>query len=35
MHVRDGAYIGIAPLTDEIANVCVVTPRPSAGRPST
>jgi flavin-dependent dehydrogenase len=32
MHVRRNAYLGIAPLTDDVVNVCVVTgPRP-AGR---
>jgi flavin-dependent dehydrogenase len=30
MHVRAGAYLGIAPVSDQTANVCVVT----AGRPS-
>jgi flavin-dependent dehydrogenase len=29
MHIRRGAYLGIAPLTDTVVNVCVVTgPRP-------
>lgn len=34
MHVRAGRYIGIAPVADNLANVCVVTgPRPEGGNP--
>jgi flavin-dependent dehydrogenase len=34
MHVRRGHYFGIAPLTDTLANICVVTgPRPPGPRP--
>jgi flavin-dependent dehydrogenase len=34
MHVRAGCYIGIAPLEENLANVCVVTgARPDGGRP--
>jgi flavin-dependent dehydrogenase len=34
MHIRPGRYLGIAPLTDTLCNVCVVTtPRPGCGRP--
>lgn len=34
MHVRRGAYLGIAPLADGLANVCMVTgPRPDGRRP--
>ena len=34
MHVRPGYYLGIAPLTDTLANVCVVTgPRPEGPAP--
>jgi flavin-dependent dehydrogenase len=34
MHVRGGAYVGIAPVGADIVNVCAVTtPRPGAGRP--
>lgn len=34
MHIRPGRYLGIAPLTAELANVCVVTrPGPGSRRP--
>jgi flavin-dependent dehydrogenase len=34
MHIRPGRYLGIAPLTADLANVCLVTvPRAGAGRP--
>jgi flavin-dependent dehydrogenase len=34
MHVRSGVYLGIAPLSDVLANVCVVTgPRPAGPTP--
>jgi flavin-dependent dehydrogenase len=32
MHVRRGRYLGVAPLPSGPANVCLVLPRPSAGR---
>jgi menaquinone-9 beta-reductase len=32
MHVRSGHYVGIAPLTDVLANVCVVTGRRPGAR---
>jgi flavin-dependent dehydrogenase len=32
MHVRTGHYLGIAPLSDELVNVCVVTGRRPEGR---
>jgi flavin-dependent dehydrogenase len=31
MHIRSGWYLGLAPVTDTIANVCVVLPRPRSG----
>jgi flavin-dependent dehydrogenase len=35
MHVRPGKYIGIAPIADNLANVCVVTgPRPGGPTPA-
>ncbi|HEY6359196.1 MAG TPA: FAD-dependent monooxygenase, partial [Vicinamibacterales bacterium] len=35
MHVRQGKYIGIAPIADNLANVCVVTgPRPVGPTPA-
>jgi flavin-dependent dehydrogenase len=35
MHVRCGYYVGIAPLGDEVCNVCLVTgPRPEGATPS-
>jgi flavin-dependent dehydrogenase len=35
MHVRPGKYIGIAPIADSLANVCVVTgPRPAGPTPA-
>ena len=30
MHVRDGSYLGIAPVSGGLANVCLVLPRPRA-----
>ncbi|MCC6989195.1 MAG: FAD-dependent monooxygenase [Acidobacteria bacterium] len=30
MHVRDGSYLGIAPVAGGLANVCLVLPRPRA-----
>lgn len=34
MHIRDGYYLGVAPLAGGIANACVVTPaRPALARP--
>jgi flavin-dependent dehydrogenase len=33
MHVRDGHYIGVAPLPGSIVNACVVTPTPRPGPP--
>lgn len=34
MHVSPGSYVGIARVTDDLANVCVVTgPRPEGGTP--
>lgn len=34
MHVRRGVYIGVAPITDALSNVCVVTgPRPEGRAP--
>src|SRR5262249_58500025 len=36
MHVRRGFYLGIAPISDTLANVCVVTgPRPAGPTPMT
>jgi menaquinone-9 beta-reductase len=32
MHVRGGKYIGVAPLSSDLCNVCVVTGRPASGR---
>ena len=35
MHIRQGRYLGIAPIDDDLANVCVVTgPRPDGRTPS-
>jgi len=35
MHVRHGRYIGIAPVTESLANICVVTgPRPDGSTPA-
>jgi len=32
MHVRGRKYIGVAPLSSDLCNVCVVTGRPASGR---
>lgn len=32
MHVRDGSYLGIAPVAGGLTNVCLVLPRPQAAR---
>jgi flavin-dependent dehydrogenase len=35
MHVRHGHYIGVAPVSDSLANICVVTgPRPDGPTPA-